>query len=65
MLRKEKAYVWVTHEVSKREELVIRLWFLLGQLGKLIFLFDHIYSIIFIQHFTFKTPERLEMSSGQ
>ena len=47
MIRKEKAYIWVTCEVNKREELVIRLWFLLGQLGKLIFLFNHIYSIIF------------------
>lgn len=35
-IRKEKANIWVMHEVSKREELGIRLWFLLGQPGKLI-----------------------------
>lgn len=51
MIRKEKAYIWVMLEVSKREEeLVIRLC-----LGKQINSF--IYSIVFIQHFTFKTPE--------
>lgn len=54
MIRKEKAYVWVTCEVRK----VIRLWFLLGQLDKLIFysiifirsyLFNHIYSTLYIE----------------
>ena len=40
MVRKEKAYMWGMREVSKREGLAIRLWALLGQPGKLIYLFS-------------------------
>lgn len=56
VIRKEK--IWVTHEVSKREGLEMRLC-----LGHQVNSF--VYSSIFIQRVMFKTPERLEMSSGQ
>lgn len=47
-VRKEKAYILVMHEVSKREGLLMRLWFLLGNQVN-----SFIYSVIFIQHFLF------------
>ena len=48
MVRKEKACLWVMHEVSKREGLLTRLWFLLGNQVN-----SFIYSVIFIQYFMF------------
>ena len=48
MVRKEKAYIWVMHEVSKREGLLMRLWFLLGNQVN-----SFIYSVIFIHYFMF------------
>lgn len=56
VIRKEK--IWVIHEVSKREELEMKLC-----LGNQVNSF--MYSSTFIQNVMFKTPERLEMSSGQ
>lgn len=47
-IRKEKAYIWVMPEMSKREELGIRLWFQFGQLRKLVYLFNYTSSALYV-----------------
>lgn len=47
MVRKQKAYIWVMHEVGKGrviDEALVSV----GQPGKFIYLFSHIYSVLYV-----------------